>query len=165
MALVLSTLQTALQNAMLTKTPEPATAATNFANAYQQYAATAQAGVALPIFTTQEYTGIVAALTPVFSAPAAGNPGTVAAAWLQGITAFWTASPPPGVLFVGGDVPVPAAPGPTVSALTGCLTGVFSSFHSEADAAALIAACLDSATRGFIVPLTISGTPTPLPIS
>jgi hypothetical protein len=165
MALVLSTLQTALQNAMLTKTPEPATAATNFANAYQQYTATANAGPALPVFTTLEFQGIVSVLVPVFSAPQAGNPGTVAAAWLQGIIAFWTTTPPPGVLFVGADLPVPAAPGPTVSALTACLTSAFTGFHTEADAAALLATCLDTATRGFIVPLTISGVPTPTPIT
>jgi len=165
MALIPANLQTALLNAMLIKSTEPASAATNFANAYSQYAATAQAGVALPVFIGTESTGIVSALTPVYAAPQAGNPGVVAAAWLQGVISFWTATPPPGVLFVGGDVPVPAIPGPTVTALTACLSSAFSTFHTEADAAALMSACLDTATRGFIVNLTISGVPTSVPIT
>lgn len=163
MPLNVAKLESELRDAMLVKTADAVSAAQRFARSYMRYAQDATAGVAFPQFTGGESAGLTASLVPVFQAVQSGSPVGVAAAWLQGILAFWTATPPPGVLFVGGDVPVPALP-VTVSTVQPCLSSVFASIHSEVDAAVLMAACIDTATRGFIVPLTISGVPTPVPI-
>lgn len=156
--LSLQNLQSQINSVMRTKTASAASAARSFVDAYVSYAAGAQAGVALPLFTGTEGSKMSSVLIPVFS-NVNGNPASVASAWTQAIIGFWTLPPVTFSSISDAGVPIP---GPTVSALTGCLTSLLSAPHTEVEASVLFASCLDAATRGFLVTLVPSMAVLPL---
>jgi len=123
MALVVSGLESSIRALLASKPAAARVAAAQFAQAYQSYAATAQAGTTLPVFAGTEGEAVKQALTPAFNAQS-GTAATVAAAWAQGVTQFWLASPAP-VSFTDGVQAgvVPAVPGAPI--LTSTLTGLF----------------------------------------
>ena len=135
-----------------------AIAARDLARAYQSYAALAQAGTALPLFTGTENQGLEQALLTAMN-PVSGTAASMANAWGAGINAFWLASPAPVVFSDTVNTgPVPAVPG--VPALISTLTGVFSNPRNlEQTAAFQIASALDVVTRTITLVLQPSGVP------
>jgi len=161
MALILSVLEQALLGPLVAKPPDVATAANKLAMAYDTYAKTAQAGTALPVMIGTEFQGLESSILPAMTAVVSGNPATMAAAWFQGVVAYWTASPAPVVFSDGVNTGVANPAGASV--LTGCLTGAFGNIaNTEQTAASLMAACLDAATRLVTVTLAPSGVTVPL---
>ena len=160
MALVVSTLTQGLKAALQQGSYEAFSAANLQSEAYNTYAQTVQAGVALPVFTGSEKLLLRDALFNAYKNPNTGSAQAVGLAWYQGLQSFWGV--PPVVFSAGADTGVPVE-GPTVAALVLSMGTVLSNLSNTVDSAASsMASCLDAATRGFIVTLAPSGTVVPL---
>ena len=127
----------------------PVDAAKKMASIYDQYAQLAMAGPSLPAFTGLEKGRLESLLLAALAVPLVGAPPLIAAAWANGMLAYWNTPPVP---FVG-----PAVAG-AVTLAVGCLsaiaplTVVFSNpFNTPESAAVQIASALDIATRTVIV--------------
>lgn len=142
MALVPALLAQGLLRAQTSKPSSGADGARLFAEAYANYAQTAQAG-AFPVFLTGiEKELLRLALMPVFLAARTGDLSAYAAAWYQGLVQFW-ATPTFGI----GTIAVP--PLPTVIA---CLQGSMATTSSSAEASAQRhAMCLHAVTAAIVV--------------
>jgi hypothetical protein len=155
MALVPAVLESAF--AAIPPTTDPVAAADRFALAYQTYAAAAQAGPTIPIFTGLEQAAFSAALQPVFQI-AVGSAAGAAAAFVQAVTTFWMTPP---VSFGTNPPPVPLG---VVTAFTGAavlqvaLVALFGAMNDTATFAAGLAAALDVATRTVVVTITAGPT-------
>ena len=147
MALILPTLTGRLTSVLSSPSDQGAAKAQEWAQAYNTYAITAQAGALLPTFVGVEAQAIASQLLSVMSNPN-GSAAQFANALAGGIEAFWLLPP---VVFSGaGAGAVSAFPGK--SALVGQLTAAFSSSTDQSAArAAEIAEALDTATRTVIV--------------
>ena len=161
MALDPSQLTASILAVFKSKPKSAALAARRLAAAYQAYTLTAQAGVALPLFTTLESEGLEQALLPAMNAQT-GTAATMASAWSSGVSAYWLTSPAPVIFSDGvnaGAVPVvPGAP-----TLIPILTAIFSNpRNTEVSAAQGIAQALDSATRTITIFLLPSAVTVPV---
>jgi hypothetical protein len=125
--------------------------AQKMASIYHQYAQTATAGPALPLFTGLETDALQALLTAALAVPQVGAPSVIAAAWGSGLVSYWNTPP---VLFAGVSV------AGSVTVAAGCLSAIpvlttlyLNAFNTPETAAAQMASALDIATRTVLVTL------------
>ena len=122
--------------------------AQEWASAYQTYAASAMAGVLLPVFTGTEMPSFLAQILPVFNNPKSTSV-QFANALASAVESFWFLPPVPFTLVpaVGAVTAFPGKAG-----LVGQLTGILSNQYQQAvQPAQDIATALDVATRTVIV--------------
>lgn len=145
MALLPPLLQSRLLELDLTKPPDAQDAARRLAQAYFDYASTAQAGGFPGIFTADRKQRMESTLVGALRA-SAPFPATFVLAWVAAYTAFWMAPP---VVFGPGLVTAPAGAG----LLSGQLLAALVTPQPSALAALRIATALDLATRATLVTL------------
>jgi hypothetical protein len=167
MALVPSTLQSALTRLFRRPPINSNDVARQTASAYASYAATASAGLGLPTFTGLEEGSFAAAFRFATIKPKLGAPSRYAEAWALSVLGFWTLPP---VLFfippapappVDTGVPAPA-PGADVIFKASLISVVSNLGNSPEAAAAGIAAAVDVYTRTFLVTYAPSATVFPI---
>lgn len=136
---------------LLPESGDGTAAAADFAGIYATYAATAQAGVLLPLLTGTEDTRFAAALAVSFANPQ-GSPASAAAAFVAAVTEYWLTPPvpfgTPPVLTLGIVTAFVGAP-----VLQSQLESLFAAPNTAAVFAAGLAAALDVATRTVTVQL------------
>lgn len=148
MPLILPVLSGGLTRVLSQPGDNAAAKASEFASAYQSYAAPAMAGVLLPIFTGSEQPLFMNQLVPVFN-NSQSTAVQFANAIASAVESYWFLPP------------VPFAGGPAVGAVTGFagkagliaqLIGILSNqYDNAAQPAADIASALDTATKTVIV--------------
>lgn len=153
MALIPSVLIGQLAGAFAAPVRDASTAARRHAIAYECYARSAMAGAFPWAATGAERERLVQSLLGAMIP--AGTAPQMAAAWAQGLFAFW--SVPPVIFGAGAVTAFPGQPG-----LQAALTGIFGNpGNTAASAAAAVGQALDAATRTILVTLPIVG-PVPL---
>ena len=145
MALIKSSLESALVVALSASPASSIAAAKGMADAYATYAGAAMAGVTLPVFTGLEKNALMSQLIAAIAVPLVGSPATLATAWSSGVSAFWLTPP---VVFVGPGLAGTVSGFTGQSALQSSLQTAFLMLtNSISQTAALMASALDVATK------------------